>query len=112
MPLERRIIDFLAEFTGSSVGRINLDTLVNEDLGVDGDDGAELLAEFSQVFDVDMSSCSKTYFGPEGFSPLVPFYAVREIVGGFFGWPKLFPLDPLPIRTLVHSAEAGTWSDT
>ena len=110
--MERLVIDFVAESTGYSATRIDLDTLVNEDLGVDGDDGVELLDEFSKTFGVDMVDCSKTYFGPEGFSPMIPFYAIRELVGGIFGWPKLFPLEPLPVRVLVQSAEAGSWSDT
>ena len=112
MSLELRVIEFVAGFTGASIASVDLDTLINEDLGIDGDDGTDLLEEFAERFSVDLGACSKTYFGPEGFSPMLPWYAIREFVSGLFGWPRLFPLEPLPVRTLVESARAGAWSDT
>ena len=111
MSLELSVIEFVAEFSGASVSSIDLNTLINEDLGIDGDDGAEFLEEFAKRFSVDLATCSKTYFGPEGFAPTLLLYPIRAFLGGFFGWSEQIPLEPLPVQTLVESAEVGAWSD-
>ncbi len=106
--MESEIIAFLSEFTGVKEERISLDTLINDDLGVDGDDGIELLEEFSERFGVDLSPISETYFGPEGYSigflVLWPYYLYQRIKGY-----KPKAIAPLPVRQLVKSAESGKW---
>ncbi|MDO8827249.1 DUF1493 family protein [Methylophaga sp.] len=106
--MESEVIAFLSEFTGVKSENISSDTLINDDLGVDGDDGFELLEKFSARFGVDLSPISETYFGPEGFSVgflvLWPYYLYRRIKGY-----KPQTIAPLPVRQLVKSAEAGKW---
>ena len=41
--MENEIIKFIVEFTSIKAEKISPDTVINIDLGVDGDDGAELL---------------------------------------------------------------------
>ncbi|PKM04302.1 MAG: hypothetical protein CVV16_05455 [Gammaproteobacteria bacterium HGW-Gammaproteobacteria-6] len=107
--MESEIIVFVSEFTGVKAEKLSPDTLINFDLGVDGDDGAELLEEFSTRFGVDLSQISETYFGPEGFSVgfvvLWPYYLYRRIKGY-----KPKGLAPLPVRLLIRSAESGKWA--
>ena len=67
--MQNEVIEFIAEFTGTKKSEITLDTLVNDDLGVDGDEGSNFLLEFSTRFNVDLSAIDKVYFGPEGFNP-------------------------------------------
>ncbi|PKM30871.1 MAG: hypothetical protein CVV07_06555 [Gammaproteobacteria bacterium HGW-Gammaproteobacteria-11] len=107
--MESEIIAFVSEFTRVNAEKISPDTLINFDLGVDGDDGAELLEAFSARFGVDLSSISETYFGPEGlpvgFLLLWPYYLYRRIKGY-----KPKGLAPLSVGQLIKSAESGKWA--
>jgi len=105
--MESEVIEFVAEFTGVSASKITPDTLINNDLGVDGDDGCELLSEYSERFQVDISGIDETYFGPEGFSPFILIIAVYEFFAGLFGVEE--KMKPLPVKQLIKSAEAGKW---
>ncbi|MCQ3827846.1 DUF1493 family protein [Microbulbifer elongatus] len=102
--METEIIKFLSEFTTIKPGKISGDTLVNFDLGVDGDDGVELLLEYAKKFNVDISGISESYFGPEGVPFLWPFHFIRLLLGY-----RPSRLVPLPVSQLVKSAEAGKW---
>lgn len=106
--METEIIEFISEFTSVKAEKISPSTLINLDLGVDGDDGAELLEEYAKRFNVDLSSMSEIYFGPEGvsisFIVLWPYYLVRWLLGY-----KTNDLAPLPVSQLTNSAEAGKW---
>lgn len=43
MGVQQDVISFLAEFTGIDEAEIRPDILINDELGVDGDDGLELI---------------------------------------------------------------------
>lgn len=107
--MESEIIAFVSEFTGVKAEKLTPDTLINFDLGVDGDDGLELLDEFATRFGVDLSQISETYFGPEGFSVglvvLWPYHLYRRIKGY-----KPKGLAPLSVGQLIKSAESGKWA--
>ncbi|WP_235581266.1 MULTISPECIES: DUF1493 family protein [unclassified Rhizobacter] len=79
---------------------MTLETRINLDLGVDGDDGAELLDAFTKRFAVDIESFANAhYVGPEaGASPMSFF---RRILGGA-GVRGAQSLDPLFIKDLVE----------
>jgi acyl carrier protein len=106
--MESEIIKFISEFTAVKAEKITPNTLINIDLGVDGDDGAELLEEYSKRFNVDLSPISEVYFGPEGMPIsliiLWPYYLVRWLLGY-----KTNVLAPLSVSQLIKSAEAGKW---
>lgn len=110
MSMQSEVIAFISEFTGADPSAITLETLVNDDLGVDGEDGADLLLEFSFRFNVDISNIDKLYFGPEGFNP---FFAIFS--GVYALWSSLLgrsdKYSPLPVKQFVYSAEAGKWID-
>lgn len=76
------------------------ETRINLDLGVDGDDGAELLIAFADRFGVDMAAFHHVrYFGPEaGASPMSFFRRILEVTG----IRDAQVLDPLFIRDLVE----------
>ena len=112
--MENEVIEFISNFTGVSAENICLDTLVNDDLGVDGDDGDDFLIEFSEQFDVDITGINHVYFGPEGIS-LNPFEGIWAFIKGFWyeykgiareDWDDIAPL---PVSVLVNSAKSGSW---
>ena len=106
--METEVIAFVAEQTGVKSERITLDTLVNDDLGVDGDDGSEFMEAFAERFNVDLSPINQIYFGPESmpFQYVVtwPYHLVRWLLGY-----RSKAYSPLPVSLLVKSAEAGKW---
>jgi len=106
MSMQNEVIAFISEFTGVDPSMITLETLVNDDLGVDGDDGVDLLLEFSTRFNVDISSIDKLYFGPEGINPFsAVFSGVFAFWSGLLGRPDKY--SPLPVKQFIYSAEAG-----
>ena len=106
--MKSQVFEFISEFTGVSSDKISLDTLVNDELGVDGDDGADLLLEFSEKFDVDISNIEYVYFGSEGVNPFtILFHAIKAFVDGFNG--KADKFTPLPVSAFVNSAVKGVW---
>ncbi|MDR2637450.1 MAG: DUF1493 family protein [Zoogloeaceae bacterium] len=68
--LESRIIESLSRFTGIDASKISSSSSITDDLGVGGDDGIDLMNEFSREFDVDITNFEfDKYFGHEpGFS--------------------------------------------
>jgi len=106
--MESEVIAFVAEFTGVKIEKISPESLINDELGVDGDDGSELLEEFTKRFSVDISTINEVYFGSEGISPLTVLLLPFNLVGWLLGYrPKGFT--PLPVKQLIKSAEAGQW---
>ncbi len=109
MPARSDIVAFVADYLMVAPDKIKPETLIVDDLGVDGDDGWEFIQEFSQRFDVDLSDYENCYFGPEGFPLLMPFIGIKEFLCGLLGMPEKHPMPPLSIRQLELSAEAGKW---
>jgi hypothetical protein len=107
-PMGNEIIKFISELTSVKAEKISPNTLINIDLGVDGDDGAELLEEYAKRFNVDLTPISEVYFGPEGLSVsfiiLWPYYLICWLLGY-----KENVLAPLSVSQLIKSAEAGKW---
>jgi acyl carrier protein len=108
-PLDDRVIAFVADRTGCRATKLTLDTTLFGDLGVDGDDGVELLEAVGREFSVDMSDCHATrYFGPEGFVPWAPLYWL--ILAFRKGGPEQRArLQPIRISDLIRSAQLGRW---
>lgn len=108
MSIEQEVIAFIAEYISVDRSQLGLDVLINDELGVDGDDGTELLEAFSEKFDVDISKIEKSYFGNEG----IPFFFfITYPIKFFFGRRKKIIYSPLPVRILVESAEKKIWVD-
>ena len=110
MDIREEVINFVADYTGNNPLQITPDTLINEELGVDGDDGSELLLGFSEKFKVDLASINETYFGSEGFSLSVFVWPVLLLLNAL-GWKqKSFKEKaPLPVGILIESAKVKKW---
>jgi acyl carrier protein len=98
---------FVAEFWREPKGRLSAETSVNDDLGMDGDDGVEFMQAFGERFAVDLTSFSHDkYFGPEaGATPLsmVKGIILRVKTGT---WSNLAPLR---LCDLTEAAERRSW---
>ena len=101
---EDKIITFLKEWLGCDK-ELNINNSIGEDLYVDGDDGIELLEEYSKRFSVDISGFPfDDYFGPEGGSNPFNFFL------------NLFKKNPgnlktLYIRDLVEGVEKKVFTN-
>jgi hypothetical protein len=113
-PSLKAVEDLISEVCGFKPSKMHGATLLEEDLGITGDDGAELIEAFAERFGVDMSEFGKSgrfYFHSEGIDP-----------GGCLINLILFPLglrlrylrdDVIPITAgdLARAAESGVWRD-
>jgi hypothetical protein len=98
---------FVAEFWRGPGARLSAETSVNDDLGVDGDDGVEFMQAFSGRFAVDLTAFPHDkYFGPEaGATPLSAAEGIirRVTTGRWSG------LTPLTLGVLTEAAERRRW---
>jgi hypothetical protein len=101
--VESDVIQFVARETSARADRLSLKTDLGQDLGVDGDDGTDLMCRFAARFAVDLADFdAKKYFGPEaGFNPLMLLWPA---------WWRARRLTSLTIADLVRSAEAKRWA--
>lgn len=100
---------FVAEFWREPKGRLSAETSVNDELGMDGDDGVEFMQAFSLHFGVDLSAFPhERYFGPEaGANPIsIAAGIVRRLATG--RWSSL---TPLTLRDLAGVAQRRRWVD-
>jgi hypothetical protein len=87
--------------------RIDGKTRINFDLGVDGDDGFDLIIEFGKKFDVDVSNFQfGDYFGPEaGINPFAVLMAILRMLLGR-PWSDLKPLYVEEFIRMAQDAKA------
>jgi hypothetical protein len=105
--LLEEVKSFAAEYWGEPIERLTAETSVNEELGMDGDDGVEFMRAFGERFAVDLAAFPHgKYFGPEAgatpFSMLVG--VVRRVATG--RWSNLAPLT---LRVLAEAAGQRRW---
>lgn len=113
--LDSSVVEFVAEFTGASSALLSPASTLFGDLGVDGNDGRELIASFGKRFHVDLSSFHpERHFGPDGLSLCTPFL--------WFWWLVRFPfiprqspeervgLSPIRIGDLSLAARERKWT--
>jgi len=87
--LSQPLVMFLCEELNVPSSRLSAATLALQDLGVDGDDGVELIQRYGLRFGVDLSGFQPSrHFGPEaGGNPLAwLWWAVSR------RWPKSVPI--------------------
>jgi acyl carrier protein len=112
--IEEEVIAFVADFTHVRAERITPRTTLFGDLGIDGDDGDEILGRFSERFDVDMTAIQPVHFGGEGFVPWAPLtwiYQVWRAKKEKGSTPESRAgLVPITIQDLIESAEAKRWT--
>jgi acyl carrier protein len=98
---------FVAEVWYEPRRGLAAETSVNDDLGMDGDDGVEFMLAFAERFSVDLASFPHDkYFGPEaGATPLSMVEGIiRRVTTG-----KWSDLAPLTLRDLAEAAERRSW---
>lgn len=99
--LDQRVIQWIAEFLRVAPERVSGSSALNHDLGVDGDDGVELVHEFGRKFGVDVAKFPYgDYFGPEASNPLALVGALLR--GAVRGGAR--DLRPLYVSDLVNLA--------
>jgi acyl carrier protein len=98
---EREIADILERIHSDKASRIQPNTYINMDLGVDGDDAVDLLVEIQKTFRINCDDFQfDRYFGPESLGLLIQF---RKI----FRDEKL-RLEPLSVRQLGEYVDRKT----
>ena len=110
---EEKVVAFVADFTRYPADRIMPQTSLFGDIGIDGDDGDEILAAFMNQFDVDMRACRPVHFGVEGFVPWAPLHWIHQ------AWlarteksstpESRAGLVPITVQDLIESAKAKRW---
>jgi len=94
------VVHWLQGYLGLGAStQLNDQTRINLDLGVDGDDGVDLLQAFGKQFSVDVSDFPfGNYFGPEaGTNPV----ALLRGAWGLLTGRKARALEPLRVLDLV-----------
>jgi len=110
--LESRVRAFVVRATSARVEKVSLDATLFADLGVDGDDGLELIDAFGKEFDVDISTFDHgKHFGPEAGGCGCPFLLA---LFQYFRSPKrdghaAAVVEPISVRDLVEAAHEGRW---
>ena len=107
--LFERVRTFIAREVRRPVERITPSTLLEDDLGVTGDDAEDLMRDFAAVFGVDLADFAfARHFGEERAA--TPWSLARGLavwlVTGQRGVPSA---EPVTVAQLVASAAAGRW---
>jgi acyl carrier protein len=109
-----RVCGLVSGQSGVPVSEITLQTRLFEDLRMDGDDGAELLAAFGDEFGIDITPVAPlNYFNDEssfsGYSLMVPVVAFLSPAFRARVARASRGLKALSVRDLVASARARRW---
>ncbi len=109
-----RVRGLVSGQTGVPVHEITLEARLFEDLGMDGDDGAEFLTAFGDEFGVDIAGLAPlNYFNDEssftGYSLTVPLIAFLSPAFRARVECASRGLRALSVRDLVASARARRW---
>jgi hypothetical protein len=119
--LDEKILIFVAGFCGLKRQQLTTDSTLFGDLGIDGQDGWELMAAFGKEFHVDLLAFRATrHFGPEAGPPV--YALVMELWWGirwlFYKGHPLGPqtpeervhVKPIRISDLIAAARNGRWT--
>ncbi len=105
--LLNEVIAFVAEYWEEPKSRLSAETSINQDLGMDGDDGDEFMQAFSRRFAVDLGTFPyDNYFGVEAAATPISITVTlfRRLTTG--KWSKH---SPLTLRQLAEAVENGSW---
>lgn len=108
--LYERLLEFLLRETGHWRHELDPGRSFYHDLGVDGQDGENLLLAFSNEFQVDMSQLKfERHFGPE-----LPFFPLLWIYWRIFTPDRLnakgqWKMVPITVLDLYRAAQSKIW---
>lgn len=102
--LTENVCIFLSDYLRLARKSVSINSRLLQDLGVDGDDAADVLAAFSKKFNVDLSGLELSrHFGPEAsFNPLT-------WLGQLLTRGRSKPIT-ITVKDLVISARRGRWA--
>ena len=102
--LNEKVLQLVAKKTGLQLAKLTMDSRLLHDLGVDGDDAAELLTSFADEFRVDMTTFRfSKHFRPEP--------SLLDLIS-FLRSPHQDDLStkiPITLRDLADAATIRTW---
>jgi hypothetical protein len=104
--LEQAVLKEISRKAGIPISRLSMRDRLLQDLGIDGDDAAELFMHFARVHGVDMSGLELSrHFRPEPnlLSILRSPSAKRS---------ELAEKVPITVGDLVRAIRTGKWEDT
>jgi len=107
MELLNEVIAFVAEYWEVPKSQLFAETSINNDLGMDGDDGLDFMQAFSRRFAVDLGTFPhNNYFGVEASATPISIIAmmIRRLTTG-----KSTKLSALTLRQLAVAVENGSW---
>lgn len=88
MDIHNEIVDFVSDWVGAPRRKIKLNTRLFHDLGIDGDDGVELLGAFCEKFQVDPhAKLMDRHFGTEAAA--TPWTFIRWFLSPSFRRVKI-----------------------
>ena len=112
--IQDQVIALVADFTHVRAERITPRTTLFGDLGIDGDDGDEILGRFSKRFGVDTGTIQPVHFGCEGIVPWAPLMWIHQAWLGMKekgSTPESRAgLVPITVQDLIDSAQAKRWT--
>jgi hypothetical protein len=98
--IAQEVVSFTEEQFPAMARKLSLETSLQDDLRMDGDDAADFLAVFSKRFGVDLSRLEfQRHFSPEGGINLVSMLFMS-------GFPSYVPVT---IADLVDAATSKVW---
>jgi acyl carrier protein len=101
--LEEQVKKLVAELASYKIEDLSLETRLNTDLKMDGDDAIEFFDAFSEKFVVDLSDFQyNKHFGSEGGGNPINF-----LISILFH--EYDTQEPVTIQDLVDAAKAGRW---
>lgn len=100
--LFRRVASIVHFVSGAPLDRIRREANLNDDLGICGDDGYELIETLDEHFVMDWSGFDRgVHFGAEGIGAPLPWQVSRS--------PNYFQRQPLTVAHLMAALKAGRW---
>jgi hypothetical protein len=114
LSIDDQVKAFVAEVACRAPDEIRADATLLGDVGLDGDDANEFLAQFANRFEVDMNGFSfSEHFGPEGIYPWQFPRFVWNLVSSIWSTKDIHEvagLKPVRIADLILAAKAKKWS--
>jgi hypothetical protein len=105
--LTDRVLGFVVEQTGVRREKLNLDSRLSFDLGIEGDDAVEFFEQFRARFSVDLEELGdnwNSYFAPEGVTLTTAAIVLAPAFVLGIGFSVLFPRWPTWVCWLLGFA--------
>ena len=113
--LEEQIVNLIVQRTGIKAKKVNLNSRLAQDIGMDGDDAVEFFEKFTEQFHVDLTALGpnwQRHFLPEGGGPslgCMVTIGIGVVAGGLLheafkrvpAWAAMIVLVPLFCRIYV-----------